>query len=331
MIVFVALSWCAVWWGAVLTTRAQVDAWIGQELSLGRQWTCQRRGIDGFPFEIALTCEAPYFVGTVNGRELHGGLSALSAIAQLYRPTHLVLDARSPLKLAAQGSDLALGWNRMQANVVGTPSHLERLTVSANTVDAKVVPPIFGETAANAGSVRIDLSVAPQANETIQEYQVALDLDAAVIPALDVATQSNSPVHAALSGTLSQASWGNAGTAAERLEQWRRAGGRLNIASLVVDKGRLHILAHGQIYLDDQHRLSGHIEAEVEGIEPLLARFGVPVTAIEFDKLGGLFSRMLGAQNTASKEPKKLPLKLTLTGGRLMLGPISTLALEPLY
>jgi hypothetical protein len=332
MILFAALGWCAVWWGAVLTTRAQVDAWIGHELSLGRQWTCQRRDFNGFPFQIALTCEAPYFVGTVNGRELQGGLSVLHATAELYRPGHLLIDARSPLKLrAAQGGDWAIGWERMQASVVGTPSHLQQLSVSAVRVDAEALPPIFGETTANAGRVQIELSLAPRANETAHDYRVSLNLDAAVIPVFDTATESNSPVNAVVTGTLSQAEWNSAGTAVERLEHWRRAGGRFDIASLILDKGRLHVSAHGQIYLDEQHRLSGQIEAAVEGIEPLLAHFGVPITAVQFDKLGGLLGRVLGAKNRAPNEPKKLPLKLTLAGGRLMLGPIPTLVLEPLY
>jgi hypothetical protein len=330
MILFLGLGWCAVWWGAVLTARTQVDAWIGQELALGRHWMCQRRDIVGFPLQIALTCKQPYFVGTLNGRELHGGLSVVHALAALYRPTHLLIDAGSPLKLsAAQGSDLTLGWNKMQASVVGTPSRLERLTVSADRVEAKVLAPIFAETTANASSV--DLSVVSQASETLQDYQIALHVDAAVIPVLDAAAQSNSPVSAVLTGLLTQAEWGTTGTSAERLEQWRKAGGRFNIASLVIDKGPLHISARGQIYLDDQHRLSGQIEAEVKGIEPLLTHFGVPFTAVQLDKLGGLISRVLGAQNTLSKEPQKPPLKLTLTGGRLMLGPIPTLILEPLY
>ena len=82
-----------------------------------------------------------------------------------------------------------------------------------------------------------------------------------------------------------------------------------------VTKGSLKAGASGDLQLDELHRVLGRLDTSVEGAEALLPRLGLPPTALAFLKLSG----------------GKLRLPITLSNGRMAVGPVSVARLIPLY
>jgi hypothetical protein len=324
--------WCAGWWGIATATEAQIDAWLDQERALGRAWACSQREINGFPFQIAIRCETAKLVGDVNGQPVEGGVSALRAVAQLYRPNQINAEAVAPFTFRdAGGGNLNLDWASLRATIVGNPTAFGRLALEAEQLTARVSPAVWGETAGKATRAQVDIRPLSDSPIETKAYDLSIRLENIVIASLDAYAGSDLPANIALSGTLSQAEFAGKGTATERLERWRQAGGKFDIAALALSKGSMHILAHGQLQLDELHRPSGHLDADLDGVEPLMIRLGLPVTAVRLGNLGSLLAGGNVGSKGASGPGEKIRLKLTFDKGRLMVGPFPILQLRPLY
>jgi hypothetical protein len=327
-----AIGWSALWWGLTQAANLRIDAWLKHERSLGRQWACSDRRLTGFPFHISLNCDLASLVGELAGQQIEAGLHSLRAVVPLYQPTHLTAEATSPLTLNdGQGARLDLNWAAMQASIVAYPALSQHLSLRLEKVDATAATAGLGENSAQAARAALDLQPTAEKPSSAKTYDLAVRLEQAVIPIFDAWVGSSVPATVVLNGTISQAEFAGKGTAAERLERWRAAGGTFEIASMDLDKGDMHVSAHGQIHLDESHRPSGHLEAEFTGIEPLLIRLGLPIGAVRLNALGNLLGGIVKPKISAAASDEKMRVKLTLDKGRLMLGPIPTIVLRPLY
>jgi hypothetical protein len=331
-VLVLAMFWSVLWWGLTQAANLRIDAWLVHERSLGRQWACSERNTTGFPFQISLNCDLPNLVGELAGAQVEAGLHGLRAVVPLYQPTQVTAEAIAPLTLNdGHGARLDLDWAVMHAKIVAYPAPLQHLSLSLERVDAKVATAELGENSAQVAHAALELQATVERSPAAKTYDLALRLEQAVIPVFDAWVGSSTPANLALNGTISQAEFADKGTAAEWLEHWRAAGGTFDIASMDLDKGDIHMSAHGQIHLDESHRPSGQLEAEFAGIEPLLNRLGVPIGAVRLGAFGDLLGGLVRPKISAAASAEKTHVKLTLDKGRLMLGPIPTIVLRPLY
>ena len=108
------------------------------------------------------------------------------------------------------------------------------------------------------------------------------------------------------------------------------AGGAIDLTEALLRKGATEIGASGHLDLDALHRPHGRIDASGAGLEPVLARYGVPSGALAID---GLLTGLIGSPVAPSAgAPQALRLPLRLENGRVFVGPVRTpLTLLPLY
>ena len=139
------------------------------------------------------------------------------------------------------------------------------------------------------------------------------------------------PADIAAHGTVTKAAFDPNLTLPQNMDNWRRAGGELELADLSLTQGATKFSAHGSLGLDDLHRVEGKLETESRGFEPLLLRLGVNPVLVS---AGTLLSGLLGGAppEHADAQPDALLLPIAFDDGYVSIGPAQTsIRLPALY
>ena len=331
----VAVGWSAVWKVAAGITETGLDDWFAQEHAQGRDWTCPNRSVGGYPFRLEVRCAAPSFTGRVGAVAVAGSVGDVLVAAHLYNPSLVLAEVGSPLVFKAQdGSlDLSLAWTRLQASHRVRKGGLERDSLEIEGPVLRLAGRGLPTIAAKAEGFEVHLRPNPDRASAVSAMDFALRLTKLEAPALDGLSGYAGPLDAVFAATVLQTDALRGGDLAQPLEQWRQAGGNVEIRELKLAKGDALVEANGALEIDSAHRLAGRIELQMTGLGPLLQRFGVsPGNAAIGGLLGGLLGgRGLPGQNqSGAKGALRVPLDLNQ--GRAMIGPMRLpLVLNPLY
>lgn len=322
-----AALWSLGWMAASSVAERRFAGWMAAEATAGRQWTCPGQTLDGYPFALRLHCDRPTFRGEIAGHTAVGGLEGLTAGVGLVRPGVLAVALRGPLNLRAEDDAFALelSWAALSLSVpglLGTPAGGavagERLAVSLSA-------PPQGDVNVRVARFEGEAGLADTAGP---DRRFAFKAQGVGFPTLDPIAGLEAPADTSGEGVLRGATLLSAPTVG-RLEAWRAAGGRLDLAALTVTKGPFSGEAHGTLALDAAHRAAGALQTELAGFGPIAARFGIPVAGVQ---LGGLLSTLLAGGKAPPPGGDHVPLPFTLADGRLSVGPIATaVRLQPLY
>lgn len=299
------------WFWSIRTADAQIDAWIAREAALGRHWTCPDRSLGGFPFRIELRCKAPRFVRADTG--LKGALEGITAVAQIYNPTLMIIEADGPLKLEDGRGVYALDWKTLRASLRGRPGErLDRLSMEGKALVLDWTDG-FGtarKATAAEGEFHIRRDVDRPADE--HAYDIVTTLTGFGLPALDPLTGGTGQAAFSFNGVLTQADpFSGHGFPAE-IERWRAAGGKIAIKDLSLSKDASRLGVSGELGLDDRARPQGTLDIAMTGLDPAMKMLGIPPLR---DPNGG----------------KTTSLKLRFDRGQIFLGPIPLGKTFPLY
>ena len=321
-----ALSWCAFWFYARWQAEQNLEAWLSAEKQDGRIWACADRLFDGFPFQVGLTCTTPTFKEAENPG-FEGRLGALRAEASLGArvPSATVkIDLTGPLEIT-QGAGqptLVVSWSNAAVTLDGVgPDVVDNGWIEASGVSIRPA----GMAAITMDRGRIGLKASAPADPS--RVDLTLDVTGLQDPELNRLGGSADPITFAGAATIDHPpAWGAA--LPTLLEDWRAAGGTIDLTRLALTKGGFGVTGTGRFHLDAFHRVEGRFDGQFRGLEPIAARFGIPVGAV---KLGGLLSNLLGGHKPAG-ETAELALPLIARDGRLFVGPAKTaIGLPPLY
>ena len=331
----VAVGWSAFWKVAVGMTESGLDDWFAQERSQGREWTCPNRSIGGYPFRLEVRCAAPTFTGRIGTMTGAGSVGDVLVAAHLYNPSLVLAEVGSPLAFKGQDEsiDLSLAWTRLQASHRVRKGGLERDSLEIEGPTLRLAGRGLPTIAAKAEAFEVHLRPNPDRASAVSAMDLALRLNKLEAPALDRLSGYAGPLDAVFAATLLQTEALRGGDLAQSLEQWRQAGGTVEIREFKLAKGEALVEASGALEIDLAHRLAGRVELQMTGLGPLLQRFGVsPGNAAIGGLLGGLLGgRGLSGQNQSGVKGA-LRLPLDLNQGRAMIGPMRLpVVLNPLY
>jgi hypothetical protein len=318
----------AFWLYASSRTRAEIDNWLAREAAVGREWSCGKRGIGGYPFRIAFTCEDATFQNSEAGRAVSGRLGKVVALAQVYSPKLLLIEAQGPLSVTgADGSRLQAGWSSLRASLRGTPgAELERLSVEGEGVSVTLAGPLLPEVTGTAAVAELHIRPTPDALAGAHSFDLAVMLDDAVAPGVGMVF-GREAVDVDGLATLTQAQPLAGGDASAQLARWQAAGGQLRLTRLGVGAPDRRVDGRGEIGLDDAHRLQGRIDLTLTGLDRL-----APLLAGGRGGVGPLLGGLLGRPKEPGDAPAKpVALTLTLADGKARLGPLTIGILQPLY
>jgi hypothetical protein len=324
LLALVAAAWTTAWFVIRNQTSRALDTWFAQETALGRQWSCPSRNVGGFPFRIEVECDSLM----LQRPDFRVSLGAVSSVAQVYRPRHIITYVSGPLNATDGRITVAGNWRSLEASLRTAPEGLQRasLVIEAPTFSVKGLTP--DEIAAGARRVETHVRPDPARRSSEGAYDWSLQLEQAKIPLLDAVAGDAAPADLDLQLTATQVRDAAARPWPDELERWRQAGGRVEIAKLSLVKGTRAVGAKGDIGLDEAHRLQGRIEASAAGIDTLLANvFGAP-SGLAGALLGGATRQPPpGAASPAQAQGQKPALKplppVRLEGGRARIGPIA--------
>jgi hypothetical protein len=317
----------AFWFYASTRTRAEIDSWLAREAAVGREWSCGKRAIGGYPFRITFTCEDAAFQGSGPDGAVSGRLGQVVALAQVYSPKLLLIEAAGPLSVSgADGSRLQASWTSLRASLRGEPgAGLERLSVEGEGVSVTLAGPLLPEVTGTAAVAELHIRPTPDALAAAHSFDLAVMLDDAVAPGVAMVF-GREAVDVDGLATLTQAQ-PLAGDASAQLARWQAAGGQLRLTRLGVGAPDRRVDARGEIGLDDAHRLQGRIDLTLTGLDQLASLLtggrggGGPL-------LGGLLGR---PKEPGGAPAKPVALTLTLADGKARLGPLTIGILPPLY
>ncbi|GGH32966.1 hypothetical protein GCM10007036_45230 [Alsobacter metallidurans] len=326
----------AFWTFASWCTAQEIDAWLGREAALGREWSCPDRKIGGFPFRIEVSCAKPTFSGVAEGRAVRGQLAGAVAVAQVYAPSHVIVEAEGPLEVRDEtGANLSAAWELLRASLAGKPgAALERISVEGKGLTV-VAANAAGSLETGARSLELHLRRTPERPPEDGAFDVAATLNGARIAPLDAMLGGSDATDATVLATVTRAEpLGGHGLKSE-LDRWREAGGRVQLTSLTLLKGTKRVDAAGSLGLDELHRAQGRIEVTLTGLDELLQSMGVGSRTAA---IGGLIASVLGGKKADVEPPpgatgalKGVTLPLRLDAGKAFLGPIPVARLTPVY
>ena len=339
LLAVLVIAWSLGWFYIRHRAASEMDGWIAQEAAAGRTWTCADRSITGYPFRIELRCASLAF----SRSDSRFTLGPVTAVTQVYQPRRGILEVGGPFHVEQGDLTADATWTSLEGSFHGASDGFVRASVVAD--GAKGVVRGAGPEPIAFETQHFELHARPTPGRFESEGAVdtSLRVNRIRLPLVDAALGNADPADLALDATVSRATSLDTGTVAKELEDWRQAGGGLDIALLSLAKGERRLQAKGRLDLDTAHRLQGQLDLRAAGVEALVGqvmgqRFGAEKGAL----IGSLVGQLLGRRSQASVEAgvaapaadalKPLP-PLRLAEGRLMLGPfpIPNVQLPPLY
>ncbi|MFM8607125.1 MAG: DUF2125 domain-containing protein [Hyphomicrobiales bacterium] len=285
--------------------ETKLDAVIAEEAVRGRLWSCDDRRIAGYPFRIEIEC--------INARIKDSGssqsearLSRLGAVAQVYDPTLIIIEAQAPLLVFSKDQPIArVEWSSLRSSVHISGGETDRLSISGDGVSVKTQ--LNGQPSNLAlAHGELHFRIKPENDKPSNHLEFVAKADGASSDVM--------PGHLAnieLAGTVEQGIQFLNYKGIESLETWRQAKGRVQLDAFKFTRGEQNLEVKGMLGLDDQRKPSGQIEVSGKGLEDLFRSQGL--------------SKLSGLQTSNVKVP------LIFTKGLLLLGPFKVAELQPLY
>jgi hypothetical protein len=315
-----AVAWSIGW--VLIRARAvsEIDGFFTREAAAGRTWDCPGRTVGGYPFRIEMRCDALTFARS----DLTFGVGPVVAVAQVYQPGHVIVEAKGPLRLKEGGTTLDADWRLLEASFHAALSGFQRLSLVVEAPKGTVEGVVLGQTTPGApapeapapggtapatpppGTSPVPIAFSAEHFEAHArptpgrfESDGAIDLSArlqkAALPVLDPLLGGPEPADMALDATVNRARGFGPGPLPGELERWRHAGGSLDVTLLSLAKGPRRVQARGTLALDEAHRLSGEAGLRAAGVEQIVgAIMGERLGAERGALIGNLVGQLLG-------------------------------------
>ena len=324
LIALLAAGWSALWHVAAGKLDDAVKAALEREARAGRSLSCGSRVIAGFPFALTMVCDKPRLeIARPAGKTAFSGQS-LTVSTGVTSLGHVMLKAEGPLAIEAPGiSDAEAQWRALTAEIVVGLRGFDHADLA---VEAPSLHLRNGQNMITSNADQLALHGEPDKGrpEADEAIVVTGKLSRLVSPVLDALTGETAAADGDLEVSVSKAVValrpGTEEPPQPALERWRAAGGSAHIVRAVFTKGQIKLAVTGDLGIDAAHRLSGRVDAAVEGADVLAQRLQIP-------KIGVNIARMSGG---------RLSVPVELADGRVIatLGPIAValpVALLPLY
>jgi hypothetical protein len=323
----VVVGWSIFWFVASRQNASIITGWMKQEAQHGRIWSCPDQKVGGYPFTVTISCTNLLFQGEVFGKQLTGTVHGFRASAPLLRTDSLFAEMDPPF--AAKSSDgaldIAMQWTYLALDLEGQPDIFERISLVGDGVTLQGT--IGGTDVINGKVADFNSYVVLSPDRHDHAYDVAFAFNDGSFPALNTFLDTQLPVSVSLGATISQADITGVASLRDFLEKWRGANGQLDVTNARLRSGTISFDAGGTLGLDDEHRVKGKLQTEFGGLDKALRHLDVDPALLT---VGQVLSNLLG--NGGKDSAHRLKLPLTISDGRLAIGPVRTsIQIPPLY
>jgi hypothetical protein len=229
--------------------------------------SCEQFGIGGFPFGFDVTCTN----ATIQSGDVTFTVSGIKAAAEVYRPTHVLLFAQSPISVqdAFTGSSTRVDFTSLQASARLDGWRIARISLVA---DAPVwTDTVFGDTPI-AKSAKLEVHLIDDATKHDAEKGLATLAQFAKVEGLDAPVWNIVAGNATFEGEITNLpddvrTYGDA----DLLKRWQAANGRYLISVLKGGDSASSFDVTGTLGLDSGGRTEGQVKLHSTGVVERLA------------------------------------------------------------
>jgi hypothetical protein len=322
VLAILALAWSGFWWYATSRVNTEMDRFIAKQSDFGRQISCDQRSVGGYPFRIEVHCGNPGMVGTRAGHDFSAKFGAINAVAQVYQPNKVLLEAKGPMVLVDKGGDgltVTSNWNSAEASASIWTSGPQNADVVIKGLTTSVDRGGQVQTLLDNANVEAHIRLAEGANAAPGSYDLAADVDAKAIAPVDIFLGASAPLSATFRGTITKIDV-QPMPMDERLRDWAENGGTLRITQAQFNRGPSSVKADGTVGLETDGHPSGDLVVALSGVPELadtLKQSGhVPGS---LTSLLGVGLSMLGKPtNIDGKAAVEVPVKIS--NGKISIG-----------
>ncbi|MEM1047577.1 MAG: DUF2125 domain-containing protein [Pseudomonadota bacterium] len=318
-VVVIFAGWSAFWWFAASTVdEASADA-IRNAGSRGMVVECGDRVVRGWPFRLTLVCDGA-LLETPDHRVASDGLRA---VAQVYDPTHLIVEADAPFEYAGNALPGRLGasWNTGHASFHLRDRAVDRASIAFSEigVTTEALTPLSAPKAE-----RLELHV--------RGSEESLDLDVALLIRTFSATLANQDLPEAdfdAAITLTGGRYLLVGQNRRFLEAFTSENGILTVHRALLTIGDAQVEVSGRFSLSPDGVLSGDPTIAIADPEALgreLAR----IPGLNVEPIRPVLSALsgFGAETTIDDRPAR-SVGLSIRDGNVAAGLIPLGRLPP--
>ncbi|WP_031284968.1 MULTISPECIES: DUF2125 domain-containing protein [unclassified Labrenzia] len=261
-VVLVIAGWSAAWFYGQSVLREQLDRQIVRMADQGLDVSCADLAIAGYPFRYEVSCAD---MRSADRRGTAASLGGLNAVALIYNPWHVILEAKSPaaMSVPVNGLEGGLTWQTARASVKFSDNALGSFDAVIDKPEAAFDTALArGLFAAEKSEVH--LRKQPESAATLESFVTVQDLSLKSLPELQQTISLRS--HARIEG----------GTAllagADLVSLVRAQGGELPVELVLTEilLGAGKATASGSLVLSGDGTLSGSLELNLGNPDALL-------------------------------------------------------------
>ncbi|WP_413989901.1 DUF2125 domain-containing protein [Labrys okinawensis] len=322
LLAIVAIAWSGFWWYATSRVSTEMDRFIAKQAELGRQISCDQRSVGGYPFRIEVHCASPKVEGNRAGKAFSANLGEINAVAQVYQPNKVLLEAKSPMVLVDKDGDgvtVTSNWTSAEASASIWTSGPQNADMVIKGLTTTVDRGGQTQTMFDTANVEAHIRLAEGANAAPGAYDLAADVDAKAVAPVDLFLGASSPLSATFRGTITRIDL-QPMPMEDRLRDWAENGGTLTITQAQLNRGPSSVKASGMVGLETSGHPSGDLVVALSGVPELadtLKQSGrVPAS---LTSLLGVGLSMLGKPtNIDGKAAVEVPVKVA--NGKVNIG-----------
>jgi hypothetical protein len=329
LLVTLIIGWSTAWFLVRERVDSEIETRLAREADLGRNWDCADRRVGGFPFRIQISCASLVFT-RADGATF--SLGPTLAMAQVYQPRHLIVEAAGPFRGTDGVASFEGDWESLRASITELGRGTEQLALDLRGPEVAVHGAAPAPVEASAERFEFYLRPAPGAAPATGALDLVMRATDARIPDFDRLIGDDRPAQVEVTARTTALRNLRPGPPRQMATTWRDAGGSVTIEMIDIRKGDAHVQIAGELRLDDAMRPSGRIEPAAAGIEDLVGRLlgGGQQQANAMMMLDALAPR---DQATSGPEGLRRFPALDLREGRVFMGPIPIpqVRLQPVF
>jgi hypothetical protein len=352
LLVALGVVWTGVWFYAASRAETELAGWRAREAKAGRTYECGSQSVSGFPFRIEVRCTKPVVELRGKGAQVAFAADDLITLAQVYQPTLLIGEFKSPMTVSEPGQPPAylVNWSLGQSSVRGRPWAPERASLvfddlSVQRADAKA-------TVLNAKRVELHGRMAEGSINDNPVIDIGLRATAASAPDLHRLTAT--PLDADVSATVRGLADFTPKPWPVRFRELQERGGKIDIVKARIQQGETIAVTSGTLSLTANGNLDGQLQMTVINLEPVLKQLDLEAMMSQ-GRVGSAIDRLdkimpglsslarknagpgilvgldaIGKRTTLDGKPA-VTVPLRFVDGRVMLGPFEVGRTPPLF
>jgi hypothetical protein len=316
VIVLVVAAWTAGWLFAAGQIRQAVASLADRpDISLD----CERLTLAGFPFRFDVICAG----AAIRRLDLTVRVPEITATARVYRPTHILVFAQSPIAIsdAFFGTERRLSFSLAEASIRFDglmPDTLSLARLSVHLDAGTLSDVLVGERLLmDADVAELHLVAGDEAGAEPDDLMVFATTTGLDYPEADLARAELSATARLTKFPRRLADW----LAPSPMRAWAVGGGEAELTDLAFSANGIELKATGTARLDDAGRPSGSLAARSRGL----------VERIDPDLFGAFAPVLFGAPDADGEYLTRLSLR----DGRLYAGdlpvPLAGVEIGPMF